>query len=286
MMMTINDALIQARSSLALISDVPHLEAELLLLNALNVSRSYLHAWPETILDDDSSHRFWTAIKRRCGKEPLPYIIGKRAFWTIELEVTPSTLIPRPETELLVEYGLKLMAADKSQPKVLELGTGSGAIALALAHERLNWRILATDKSQDALNIAQKNAWDLQLGNIHFVQGHWFDKVPLQSFDLIVSNPPYIAESEWLDYANDLQYEPKMALLAGPEGLDAISEIIEKAYDYLAPGAYLVLEHGFLQGQKVRELFNRMRYQQIQTVCDMARLERITFGCKTDSDIY
>lgn len=196
--MTVNSImhlLTQARRLLQPHSESPHLDAELLLAFALQQSRSYLFAWPDQIIPTAMVKQFYLYLARRCQREPLAYITNTKAFWSFTLTVTPHTLIPRPETELIIETALALMpAADSLQ--VADLGTGSGAIALALATERSHWQIHAVDQSVAALQVARQNAANLQLTNIHFYEGHWCMPLPHHAMNLIVSNPPYLTEAE------------------------------------------------------------------------------------------
>lgn len=275
---TIQQSLRGAKHQLMLIADDPMLEAEILLAHAINQSRSYLHAWPENTLSDDQVKRFTECVQRRCTHEPIAYITGHREFWSLDFLVTKDTLIPRPETELLVESVLALYSEESVQIKVADLGTGSGAIALTLAHERPTWQIYATDASENALQVASKNAQRLALENIYFCQGNWCTALPSDSFDVIVSNPPYISEVEWEMVAEGLHFEPRMALVSSSDGLDAIQILSHSAKLFLKPTGYILIEHGFLQGAAVRKLFAAAGYSHIHTIRDLARQERVTIG--------
>jgi release factor glutamine methyltransferase len=275
---TIQQSLRAAKFQLMLVADDPILEAEILLAHAINESRSYLHAWPENMLSDDQAKQFIEFVRRRCTYEPIAYITGHREFWSLDFLVTKDTLIPRPETELLVESVLALYGKENLQIKVADLGTGSGAIALALAHERPTWQIYATDASENALQVAIKNAQRLALENIYFCQGNWFTALPSDGFDVIVSNPPYIGEVEWEMVADGLHFEPRMALVSNQEGLEAIRTITHSAKLFLKPTGYVLIEHGFLQGAAVRKLFAACGYSHIHTIRDLARQERVTMG--------
>lgn len=262
----------------------PRYDAELLLAHVLQQSRSYLHAHPEALLTTAQADAFSIVIARRAQLEPIPYIIGTQEFWSLEFTVTPHTLIPRPETELLVETTLDLLR-DKNQSApihLLDLGTGSGAIAIALAHEEPSWQIVATDISEDALIIAQQNANTHHADNISFYQGAWyaalFNAPSSTKFNAIISNPPYITEIEWPEYAQGLKFEPKSALTSGQDGLDAIREIIQQAKSHLKPGGYLLLEHGYAQGAQVRELMQQSGCVEIRTKSDLSNQDRITLG--------
>lgn len=275
---TLKAALQAAKNQLSVIAEHPLLEAEILLSHVLQKPRTYLHAWPENSISPHHASRLSDYVRRRQNREPLAYIIGRREFWSLELSVTPDTLIPRPETELLVERVLESMPEDDPGIKVADLGTGSGAIGLALAHERPAWQIYATDASESALSIAGKNAQQLGLENVYFSCGNWCTALPRADFDVIVSNPPYIGETEWAAYADNLRYEPRNALVSGGDGLDAIRIIIHSAKDYLRPEGYVLVEHGFLQGASVRRLFAASRYSHIHSVRDLSGQERITIA--------
>jgi|SRR5579885_590264 release factor glutamine methyltransferase len=275
---TIQQSLRDAIYQLALIADNPSLEAEILLGHVLQKPRSYLHSWSEHILNDDQTRQFNECLVRRCSKEPVAYITGRREFWSLNLLVTRDTLIPRPETELLVESVLDLYRSNLVPIKVADLGTGSGAIGLALAHERPDWEIVATDVSHGALQIARKNAQQLALGNVYFYQGSWCSALPGSDFDVIVSNPPYIGEAEWEAYRAELEFEPRSALVSNLDGLDAIRTISQSAKYYLKPGGYVFVEHGFLQGTAVRKIFAAAGYSQIHSVRDLSGHERVTTG--------
>ncbi len=280
--MTLRQLLKAATQTLQQVSESAQFEAELLLAHALQQSRAYLLAHLDDDITPENEKRFTHLLQRRSAREPIAYILQQREFWSQSLQVTKDTLIPRPETECLVEWVLESFPDKKSQLRVADLGTGSGAIAIALAIERPHWQITATDVSQSALDIASNNAQALALSNISFHQGNWFTAFPgdAELFDIMVSNPPYLAETEWLDYAAGLSYEPRNALVSGIDGLDAITEIVNTAKDYLKPAGCLFIEHGFRQGESVRQLFLAADYASVATRCDLAHLERITSGFK------
>lgn len=261
-------------SALGLFSE--RLEAEILLAHVLNVPRSYLYAYPEKKLTKEQEALFDSLITRRVTGEPLPYLTGHQAFWSLDFIVTKDTLIPRPETELLVETLLELFSADKKI--IADLGTGSGAIALSLAHERPSWEIHATDQSSAALTIAKQNAEKLNIKNCLFHLGHWCDALPKIQFDAIVSNPPYIAENDIHLIQGGLPFEPRSALVSGKEGLDAIAEIIVEAKQVLKPGGILLFEHGYQQAAIVRELLKVAGYRNTSSKCDLSGIERVTVG--------
>ncbi|MCO7504865.1 MULTISPECIES: peptide chain release factor N(5)-glutamine methyltransferase [Pseudomonas] len=257
-------------------SPTARLDIELLLAAAIGKSRSYLHTWPERIVSSEAAATFATYLQRRSEGEPVAYILGQQGFWKLDLEVAPHTLIPRPDTELLVEVALELLPATPLQ--VLDLGTGSGAIALALASERGGWQVTAVDRVPEAVALAERNRQRLQLDNAKVLASHWFDALPGQRFALIVSNPPYIAEQDPHLAAGDVRFEPSSALVAGSDGLDDLRQIITQAPQHLLPGGWLLLEHGYDQAAAVRELLARHGFEQIQSRTDLGGHERISLG--------
>ncbi|MEE4693659.1 peptide chain release factor N(5)-glutamine methyltransferase [Pseudomonas alliivorans] len=259
-------------------SPTARLDAELLLAAALGKPRSFLHTWPERIVSTEAALAFSGFLQRRRTGEPVAYILGKQGFWKLDLEVAPHTLIPRPETEMLVEAALELVPAF-APAEVLDMGTGTGAIGLALANDRQQWKITAVDRVPEAVELAERNRQRLQLDNAVVMNSHWFSALEGRQFDLIISNPPYIAETDPHLSAGDVRFEPSSALTAGPDGLDDLRTIIRQAPDHLSPGGWLLLEHGYDQGSAVRELLIRSGFERIQTRRDLGEHERITFGC-------
>ncbi|MCH4870505.1 peptide chain release factor N(5)-glutamine methyltransferase [Pseudomonas sp. TMW22089] len=257
-------------------SPTARLDAELLLAAALGKSRSYLHTWPEKIVSSESALTFSDYLLRRRAGEPVAYILGQQGFWKLDLEVAPHTLIPRPDTELLVETALDLLPA--SPARVLDLGTGSGAIALALASERPAWHVTAVDRVLEAVALAERNRQRLQLENVHVLTSHWFSALADQRFDLIISNPPYIAAGDVHLAQGDVRFEPESALVAGVDGLDDIREIIQAAPQHLNPGGWLMLEHGYDQADAVRQLLSGAGFAQVESRKDLGTHERITLG--------
>lgn len=252
--------------------------AEILLAHVLNVNRAYLHSYPELTLTLKQQSLFETLMARFMAGEPLAYILKRQAFWSIDLYVTPASLIPRPDTELLVELVLQL--SNTHPLRVADLGTGSGAIALALAKERPYWEIYATDVSIEALAIAKRNAKDLFVKNVTFSEGNWCDALPKCLFDIIVSNPPYVAkEDSYLDQSV-YDYEPHIALFSDENGLSDITKIITESLAYLKKSGCLIVEHGFNQGEVVRKLFAKKGYTSVKTHLDLAGKERATLGIK------
>lgn len=253
-------------------------EAELLLEQVLDVNRAWLFMHPEAMLDEDAAQRFAGAIARRMKGEPLAYITGRAGFWTLELQVTPDTLIPRPETELLVELALQYLPIDRPT-KVADLGTGSGAIALALASERPLATVMACDISAAALVVAQNNAQRHGL-TVQFREGSWFSPLANEVFHLIVSNPPYIAQTDPHLSQGGLPFEPYSALASGRDGLDDIAHLARHASPHLYPGGWLLVEHGFDQGAAVCALFEKAGFVEVRTERDLEGRNRVTLGRK------
>jgi release factor glutamine methyltransferase len=263
------------------ISDTAVLDVELLLSHALDVDRAWLKTWPEHVLLSVQVSIFEDLFARRLTGEPIAFIIGSQGFWTLDLKVTPQTLIPRPETELLVETSLALdLPADC---RAIDLGTGTGAIALALAKERPNWQLTAVDSEPAAVKLAELNSHYCQIDNVMVYQSDWFSQVPLlgrlSNYHLIVSNPPYIEIDDPHLMQGDVRFEPASALVSGVDGLDDLREVIDSSVKYLETFGWLLVEHGYRQGSAVRELFKAAGFITIETMTDFNQLERITMGC-------
>jgi release factor glutamine methyltransferase len=246
-----------------------------LLGHVLQRNAAWLRAWPEFQLNAEQAAQFESLIARRKAGEPVAYLTGLQGFWTLELEVTSDTLVPRPDTELLVEHALSLV--DDGPSSVLDLGTGSGAIALALAYERPLWQVTATDVYEPTLQVAKRNADRLQLA-VNFVLSSWFVALANQQFDLIVSNPPYIESGDAHLGGLGVCCEPLRALASGEDGLNAIREIVQQAPCHLNKGGWLLLEHGYEQGDAVRELMQAYGFSQLETLQDLADNDRVTVG--------
>jgi release factor glutamine methyltransferase len=261
-------------------SPTARLDVELLLAAALGKPRSFLHTWPERIVSTEAALMFASYLERRRSGEPVAYILGQQGFWKLDLEVAPHTLIPRPDTELLVEAALELHAATPSQApvSVLDLGTGTGAIALALANERPFWEVTAVDRVLEAVALAERNRQRLHLDNATVLSSHWFSALEGRHFDLIISNPPYIASVDPHLVQGDVRYEPSSALVAGIDGLDDIRLIIAQAPQYLEAGGWLLLEHGYDQAAAVRDLMANQKFERVQSRMDLGGHERITLG--------
>ncbi|WP_313644060.1 peptide chain release factor N(5)-glutamine methyltransferase [Stenotrophomonas sp.] len=252
-------------------------EAEQLLIHVLGVERAWLFAHATDTVDEDSRQRFELLLARRAEGHPLAYLLGRRGFWTLDLQVNTATLIPRPETELLVEQALARLPAD-DMVRVADMGTGSGAIALSIASERPLATVMATDLLGPALAVAVKNAQAHGLDNVWFRRGHWYAALGADRFDMIVSNPPYIAAGDPHLAQGDLRFEPPPALASGTDGLDAIREIIAGAHEHLVAGGWLLLEHGWDQGEAIRALLVQAGFDEAQTVQDLEQRDRVTLG--------
>lgn len=257
-------------------SSTPGLDAELLLAKVLGKARSYLQTWPERELDAEQLAAYELLMARRREGEPVAYLLGQQGFWSLDLQVSPATLIPRADTERLVELALELGPAGTA--RVLDLGTGTGAIALALASERPEWQLLGSDSVAQAVVLAEGNRLAHQLVNARFVQSDWFAALPAEAFDLIVSNPPYIAVADPHLQQGDVRFEPASALVSGVDGLDAIRQIVDQAPGYLLPDGWLLLEHGWEQSPSVCELLQQRGFAAAQSWPDLAGHLRVSGG--------
>ncbi|WP_192558980.1 peptide chain release factor N(5)-glutamine methyltransferase [Pseudomonas allokribbensis] len=257
-------------------SPTARLDAELLLAAALGKSRSFLHTWPERIVPSEAVLVFAEYLQRRRSGEPVAYILGQQGFWKLDLEVAPHTLIPRPDTELLVEAALELLPATPA--KVLDLGTGSGAIALALASERPAWNVTAVDRVLEAVALAERNRQRLHLNNATVLSSHWFSALEGKRFELIISNPPYIRVADPHLAEGDVRFEPESALVAGVDGLDDIRLIIAQAPAHLEAGGWLMLEHGYDQAEVVRDLLLTQGLEEVHSRTDLGGHQRISLG--------
>ena len=252
-------------------------DAEALLLHALGRDRAWLFAHGREPVPAAAAERFRALVQRRRDGEPVAYLTGRRGFWTLDLAVSRATLIPRPETELLVE--LALARVDRAPGRAIaDLGTGSGAIALALASERPQARVVAVDASGPALEVARANALSHDLPQVAFRQGSWLEPLAGECFDLTASNPPYIAASDPHLGQGDLRFEPRSALAAGADGLDDIRSIVDGAPGHLLPGGWLLLEHGLEQGPAVAELLRARGFEKVETWQDLEARDRVSGG--------
>ena len=252
-------------------------EAEILLCHALQRERAWLYTHADELADAAIEARFRQLMEARQSGQPVAYLLGHRGFWTLDLKVSRDVLIPRPETELLVELALERIAVDRPV-QVADLGTGSGAIALAIASERPLARVLATDASTAALDVARENARRLEIDNVEFAAGDWCEALGAQRFDVIVSNPPYIAAGDTHLQQGDLRFEPAGALASGSEGLDAIRTILRAAPDHLLANGWLLMEHGYDQGERVRGLLAQQGFRSVQTRPDISGNDRVSGG--------
>ena len=297
-------------SALSLDSATARIEVQMLLQHALGVSRAYLMAHPGQLLDEAQQTAYRTLLQRRLAGEPLAYILGEREFFGLNFRITPATLIPRPDTELLVELALERIPspltlieplATRLSPqagkslvisrlrereersggrgfRVLDLGTGSGAIALSIAHVRPDVEVTAVDASIEALEVARENARRLNIGNTRFLHSDWFEALARECFDLIVSNPPYIADADAHLSQGDLRFEPRTALVSGTDGLDDIRRIVADAKLHLNGGGWLLFEHGYDQAARARELLEASGYVEVFSARDLAGIERVSGG--------
>jgi release factor glutamine methyltransferase len=280
---TIKAVLLEAADLLQPSTDTALLDAEILLAQTLGKNRAYLRAWPERELTAAQTETFKQLVSQRQQGQPIAYLIGTREFWSRGFLVTPDVLIPRPETELLIELSLNLIPNNQAF-KILDLGTGSGIIAITLAAECPNAVITACDISPAALAVAQTNAKAHQLTNLQFIESHWFNHITDTSYDLIVSNPPYLAKNDPHLQEGDLRFEPLKALVAAKDGLADINTIVKTANNHLRTGGYLMVEHGYNQANQVQEIFAAYNYQEVKTHYDLAGQARVTLGRHLPAD--
>ena len=280
-MSTIKKTIKLSTKQLETVSDSARLDTELLLSFTLKKDRSFLHAWPDFELTEQQQKMFKQLFERRLKGEPVAHILGEREFWSLNLTVTSDTLIPRPDTERLVELALEIIPAEKDQDKkwnILDLGTGTGAIALSLAKERPASHIIATDKSKSALEIAKQNAKKNHLSNVEFIHSDWFAELANQKFNMIVSNPPYICENDPHLNQGDVSFEPLSALSSGKDGLDDIHKIINNSQHHLKKNGVLLLEHGYDQAEAVCNLLKAAGFQHVKDFKDYNNQPRIAVG--------
>ena len=258
--------------------------SEILLAFVLKQSKAYLYTHPDKILSETETHHFNELIEKRRQGMPIAYLTGTREFWSLPLKVTEATLIPRPETELLVELTLDLLGSIESA-QILDLGTGTGAVALALAKENPNWNILACDKSDEALQIAKENAHQLQINNVVFIHSDWFTAIPIETkFHGIISNPPYIASDDTHLEQGDLRFEPLSALASDQNGLKDLHLIIKQSISRLKKNGLLLVEHGYDQKNAVNALFNKYGYKEVKCWQDWQSNDRISGGLRIEVD--
>jgi release factor glutamine methyltransferase len=275
---TIQSLLAGGTERLETLSESPRLDSELLLAQALECPRTFLYAWPDTLATQAQAQEFKDLLSRRERGEPVSYITGWREFWSLDLQVTPEVLVPRAETEQLVELALELITPDYPV-RIADIGTGSGAIAVAIASERPKASVVGIDTRADTLDVARANAARLDLENIQFVEGHLVEPLATDMLNMIVSNPPYVADDDPALDADGVRFEPRIALCGGPDGLDIIRELVPSATQLLAPGGSMLLEHGADQGVAVRDCMESAGLHDVRTHQDLAGLDRITTGC-------
>jgi release factor glutamine methyltransferase len=275
---TITALLAEATDNLSECSDSARLDAEILLAFVLDVPRSYLYAHADEKPEQERCDIFIGMVQRRIQGEPVAYITGRREFWSMDLVVNRHTLIPRPETEILVEQALACLP--ESTPRVLDLGTGSGAVALALAKERPDSTVIGTDLFAETLAVARYNAARLEIPNVEFRQGNWFAPVTGLVFDVIVSNPPYVAKGDPHLLEEGLPYEPEVALVSGADGLEAIRELASRGPQHLAEGGSLWIEHGYDQADAVAAILRDAGLRGVATLSDFAGIARVTGGLR------
>jgi release factor glutamine methyltransferase len=272
---TLKSTLSKARKLLEATSDSPQLDAEILLGKVLQANRAALYANPDQLITESQTGEFEQLIAQRCSGKPVAHLTGKREFWSLELKVTPDVLVPRPETELLVERAL-MHIPESGACVLVDLGCGSGAVAIAIATERPTCTITATDTSQAALNIAQENAAKHCPERIQFCKGNWFEPLEGRSFNCIVSNPPYVSSVQPELTGPELAHEPQQALYSGADGLDDIRQLIAVSPNYLLENGYLLIEHGFDQADTIAALLRQTGFINIEMHRDLADQPRIT----------
>lgn len=280
---TLNDLLRQGAEALAATLGLEpreaRLEAQILHCHALGVSRAWLISHDRDVLTDAAGKVCSDLLARRLAGEPIAYIVGEREFFGLVFKTTPAVLIPRPETELLVELALARLAGNQSC-KVLDLGTGSGAIAVSIAKNRQQAEVTAVDQSAEALAVARENVVRLEVPNLRLLHSDWFGALGGETFDLIVSNPPYVEAADPHLQRGDVRFEPLSALASGADGLDDIRRIAAAAPLHLRPGGWLLFEHGYNQGEGCRQILRQQGFLQVETIRDLAGLERVSMGLK------
>lgn len=274
---TVQSLLARAKEQLAMLSDTAALDAEVLLCHCLAKDRSFLRAWPEYQPSHEQLNCFQALIAQRQQGTPVAYIIGHREFWSREFLVRPEVLIPRPDTELLIDLSLDLLVANKPC-KIIDLGTGSGILAITLATERPLANVIASDISPAAINVANKNAERLRVKNVRFLTSHWFDAIDEYDFDLVISNPPYIPSDDPHLQQGDVRFEPQTALVSDEKGLKDIRLIAEQARQHLKSDGRLMVEHGYNQQADVQAIFKQLNYRQVMTHNDLGGNPRVTSG--------
>jgi release factor glutamine methyltransferase len=274
---SIQSLLSNAAATLSTTSETAMLDAEVLLCHCLDKSRSFLRAWPEHRLSPQQIAQFQLLVERRSQGVPVAYLTGQREFWSRNFKVSPDVLIPRPDTELLIELSLSLLPTDRPC-KIIDLGTGSGIIAITLAAERPLAQVIACDLSSAALEVARYNAQQINTDNIRFLHSNWFDNIQETGFDLVLSNPPYIADYDPHLHEGDVRFEPSSALISPENGLSDIRLLAEQARLHLKDHGQLLVEHGYSQQTEVQAIFNEFGYQRVNTYADLSGNPRVTSG--------
>ncbi len=272
----VRDLLADAERRLHTIASA-RLDAEILLASSMQTDRASLYAYPERELSEEIATNFILLVNKRLDNYPVAYLTGTKEFWSLELSVNQHTLIPRPETECVVETALGYIP-DHQHGDILDLGTGSGAIAIAIAKERPECQVIAVDLSQEALVVAHSNAHSHGIMNIEFIQSDWFSALQGRSFDVIIANPPYVSSDDSAFNTGEIRHEPRLALDGGHHGMQAITHLVPAATHFLKPMAYLVLEHGHEQAEDIRHLLANNRYKNIHSKQDYAGLDRLSFA--------
>ena len=274
----VDEAVRSAAVELAAVSETARLDAELLLCHLIEKPRTWLYTWGDQLLSADTQAAFTALIARRLAGEPVAYLTGQREFWGLMLETAPSTLIPRPDTELVVEAAIA--RANAAAGTLLDLGTGTGAIALAFASERPEWHVTGGDVVPDAVALARRNAQRLAITNATFVESNWFAELAAACFDLIVSNPPYIAADDHHLCEGDVRFEPRSALVADDNGLADLRHLVDAAWQHLQPSGWLLLEHGWTQAPDVCAMLKACGYQHVESLHDLGQQPRVSVGQK------
>lgn len=280
-MITLKALLKSGQVQLENYSDSAIEDCEILLSHTLNKNSAWLIAHSDSTLTSEQTLAFQTYLRRRSAGEPVAYIVGQRAFWEHQFEVNANVLIPRSESEMLVELAIQIAGSQTptlQTQTIADLGTGSGAIAISLAHELPKSKVIAVDVLPEALAVARRNAKKIGVANVRFIESNWFSKLGGQDFNIIVANPPYVALGDPHLVQGDLRFEPSGALCAGPNGIDDIQKIINQATEHLQPNGNLMIEHGFEQGSEVRKLLSNAGFNNIVTHRDIAGLERVSCG--------
>ena len=275
--MNIQQALKQANQDLIGSSPSATIDAQVLLTHVLHCNTAHLLAWPKKELSSEQTARYQSLIKQRQTGKPVAHLTGQREFWSLDFFVDDSTLIPRPETETLVEFVLNKFTYKQSL-KLIDMGTGTGAIAISIATEKPHWEITASDVSTEALNLARKNSKHHNLSNVTLIQSNWFENIKKTDFDIIISNPPYIAENDPHLQQGDVRFEPQHALTSGKVGMDDINHLCQHGKNYLTPDGWLIIEHGYNQHQLVFDCFAKNDFTQIEQSQDLSGHIRMTAG--------